>query len=127
MKKKGFTLIELLVVIAIIALLMAIIMPALKVAKKQAQAVVCLAHLRQVTCAWYLYADENAGNVVGANDKVTPYESIFFQQSGVAPAYSWVCTPQDEGGSERGSDSTVEEEIEGIPLGWDKAIKQDNI
>lgn len=45
-KEKGFTLIELLVVIAIIALLMAIIIPALNIAKQQAQGIVCLANVR---------------------------------------------------------------------------------
>ena len=45
MPKKGFTLIELLVVIAIIALLMAVILPALKSAKIQAQGTVCVSNL----------------------------------------------------------------------------------
>ena len=46
MKKKGFTLIELLVVIAIIAMLLAILMPALSKVKKIAQRVVCGTNLK---------------------------------------------------------------------------------
>jgi prepilin-type N-terminal cleavage/methylation domain-containing protein len=47
-KQRGFTLIELLVVIAIIALLMAILMPALQRVRKQARAVVCESNLKHV-------------------------------------------------------------------------------
>jgi len=57
----GFTLIELLVVIAIIALLMAILMPGLNRAKKQAKAVVCQANLKQMGLAFTMYAEDNNG------------------------------------------------------------------
>ena len=60
----GFTLIELLVVIAIIALLMAMLMPALERAREQGQRIVCLNNLRQLTLAWLLYADDNEGKLV---------------------------------------------------------------
>ena len=56
-KQHGFTLIELLVVIAIIALLMAILLPALKAAREQGKRAVCLNNLRQLTLAWIMYAD----------------------------------------------------------------------
>jgi len=60
-KRKGFTLIELLVVIAIIALLMAILMPALQSVKKQARTISCQASLRQWILIWKMYTDENNG------------------------------------------------------------------
>ena len=58
-KPKGFTLIELLVVIAIIALLMAILMPALQRVKKQAKTILCQANLKQWGIVWSMYTDEN--------------------------------------------------------------------
>jgi prepilin-type N-terminal cleavage/methylation domain-containing protein len=63
---KAFTLIELLVVIAIIALLLAILMPALQIAKKKAAAAVCLVNTRNLSLAWYMYAQENDGKIMSA-------------------------------------------------------------
>ena len=57
--KKGFTLIELLVVISIIALLLAILMPALGKVKAKAQAVVCGTNLKQYGMAGTMYTSEN--------------------------------------------------------------------
>ena len=58
-KRRGFTLIELLVVISIIALLMSILMPALRRAKEQARRQVCAARIRQQTLALNMYAGDN--------------------------------------------------------------------
>jgi len=57
--QKAFTLIELLVVIAIIALLLAILLPALGTAKAIAMKVVCSTHLRQTGQAFHLYGTDN--------------------------------------------------------------------
>lgn len=63
-RRKAFTLIELLVVIAIIALLMAILLPALNRAREHGKRATCLSNLRQLTTAWLMYADENDDKLV---------------------------------------------------------------
>ena len=58
MKKKGFTLIELLVVIAIIAMLMAILMPALNKVKRLAQRLICGTNVKGIGTAMQVYAND---------------------------------------------------------------------
>ena len=65
---KGFTLIELLVVIAIIALLMAVIVPALSVAKERAMEVLCENNIRQFGFGMVMYCDNNDGAFVDCED-----------------------------------------------------------
>jgi len=61
--RRAFTLVELLVVIAIIAILAAILLPALASAKKKAQGIYCVNNLKQCDIAWLMYATDNQDHV----------------------------------------------------------------
>ena len=73
----GFTLVELLVVISIIAVLMAILLPALNRAREAGKRAACLSNLRQLTITWLMYSEENDDKIVngaarGGNNCIPP-------------------------------------------------------
>jgi prepilin-type N-terminal cleavage/methylation domain-containing protein/prepilin-type processing-associated H-X9-DG protein len=71
-RERGFTLVELLVVIAIIALLMAILTPALNKARELGKRAVCLSNVKQLTIAWMMYADDNEGKIPASDISYAP-------------------------------------------------------
>jgi prepilin-type N-terminal cleavage/methylation domain-containing protein/prepilin-type processing-associated H-X9-DG protein len=110
-KRKAFTLIELLVVIAVIAVLMAILMPSLKVAREQARGITCMANQKSLAHAYIMYADENDGSICKgwATHNVTP---------GIP---SWVRPPLDYAGSTivemASGDVTLDQRLNGLKAG----------
>ena len=77
--------IELLVVIAIIAILAAMLLPALSAAKKKAQGISCLSNYKQLTLAWHMYANDNNDVLALNGDRFA---------SGVQSTPSWVYSSQ---------------------------------
>jgi prepilin-type N-terminal cleavage/methylation domain-containing protein/prepilin-type processing-associated H-X9-DG protein len=99
-RNAGFTLIELLVVIAIIAILAAMLLPALTGAKKQSQGIQCMSNQRQMSIGWHMYALDNREFFVLASGSGTDKDSL--------NQYAWTQQEEDFSDNAYNYDPTVD-------------------
>ncbi len=96
-RQNAFTLIELLVVIAVIAVLMAILMPSLQLARRKAMASFCMGNAKTIAYAWFFYQSDADGRICSANP---------------GSEYGWVRNPETAAGQNLGNRDVVEDEDE---------------
>lgn len=122
-KRRAFTLIELLVVIAIIALLMAVIVPALRKAKELAAAAVCLANQSQLGKAYMLYCGDNDSCIpdgdtsdrTGTEAGYETYNRSALGESSEYRVHCWVGRPMDE--NRLPSNDSLADKVRGFQAG----------
>ena len=90
--RSGFTLIELLVVIAIIAILAAMLLPALSKAKQRAQAIACMSNNKQLGLAWTMYAGDFSDTLAINSDPHVKNSTVFPYPGG---GQSWITGSMD--------------------------------
>jgi prepilin-type N-terminal cleavage/methylation domain-containing protein/prepilin-type processing-associated H-X9-DG protein len=111
--RRAFTLIELLVVIAIIAVLMAILMPSLQLAKDHAVRIHCISNVKTLSMAWFMYKDDFDDKLVSAMTPMMSATGAEAQAGWVRLANNW------------NSGATLEEKRDAIKAGalWSYAGK----
>lgn len=88
--RRAFTLIELLVVISIIAILTALLLPALHKSRRSAQTVLCASNIRQLAAANFAYAIDHQDRFVpGATDFIVNLDRWHGQRDNTANAFDW--------------------------------------